>query len=154
MLEWTCQNWGNLSSLVGLVLAFYATWTARTAKSAADNAVKRYNKELRRILLAGHLSQAVAAARRLACSRAQRFPKPDCDLLRENLVHICELGELATPTRKNFQLHLARLRDVPENTETSQKAVRELIDDLIALESQLTNTRVHGRTNSESCNAT
>lgn len=144
MAEWLRQNWGNLASMIGLVISVVAWWKARSAQAAVQAVHRR--ERLFRILLDSERS--LHHARRIQESKAVHWPQAHCDALRESLGCMLDNRLLTEDESARVQTAIASLRMRVENNMQAQAWIRRLIDCLIGMQNRVTD-RLREQTNGD-----
>lgn len=133
MLDWLEDNWGNVASVVGLVLAlpslWFSFWAWREAKSA-ERLVASWHKRQALASAERVLNFSLSLCRDLRKCKAQKWPRPTRGELRDALLEVLHSVEWSEELRSLLVLTVAELRhEIVTSIETS--AYLETIIDLI-----------------------
>ena len=125
-MHWLAQNWGNLTSLVGLVVSLYTLWLARRIRDVVEGRVGRY----RRSEVVEHLAEARTLCQSLAKSRTTKLRGETPNRLRNCLAAIVSQEMISTEDRETLRIAIAELRAEPDNDEDCRAWMRKLEDSI------------------------
>lgn len=125
-MKWLAANWGNLISLVGLLISLYTLSLARRIRDIVEGRVGRY----RRSEVVEHLAEARTLCRSLATSKAAKLRGETPNRLRSCLMAALSQDVIADQDRETLRIAIAELRTDPDNNDDCRAWLKSLEDSI------------------------
>lgn len=133
-MDWWAANWGNIASVVGLVISIVAWKQA----AAATILVQRSQARQRLFQLSLVLERCIHHVQEVVASTGATFPKRRCDELRDALAEISDDLIFEDGERLLVRSWIAFFYSPMQHTEQASAQIRELKTCLIRVKSRVT----------------
>lgn len=134
-MDWFAANWGNIASVIGLVLAIPSLWISLVAwreSSTAKALVDKSQRRQRLFHLSFGLQRSLHQIEGLLDSKAKTWPQRKCDRLRELLSELIDEAD-----KSQVRIWVADLCKPVMRTERSCTRIRQLSSRLISIRSRV-----------------
>ena len=135
-MNWWAANWGNIASVVGLVISVVAWKQA----AAATILVQRSQARQRLFQLSLVLERCIHHVQEIAASTGTRFPKRRCDELRDALAEISDDLIFEYGESMLLRTWIAAFYSPMQRTKLSSSKILELKTCRIRVKSRVTDT--------------
>lgn len=136
VMQWVMDHWGDVASLLGLIVSLYVLKQARDIRRIVEKRVKHY----RSLLVLELLIEARQLTEGLIRSRAKVMGGYDADRLRHVLVTVQSHGLLNDEEVAELRFAVAALQRKPDNNARVKQQLRQLCDRLSGISARLKNS--------------
>ena len=133
-MNWWAANWGNIASVVGLVISVVAWKQA----AAATILVQRSQARQRLFQLSLVLERCTHLVQEITASTGTRLPRRRCDELRDALAEVSDDLLFEYGERMLLRTWIAGFYSPMQRTEQASSQIRELKTCLIRVKSRVT----------------
>lgn len=139
-MDWFAVNWGNIASMIGLVLSIPSLWISLVAwreSSTAKALVDKSQRRQRLFHLSFGLQRSLHQIEGLLDSKAKTWPQRKCDRLRESLSELIDEAILDEEDKTQVRIWVSDLCKPVARTDRSCTRIRQLSSRLISIRSRV-----------------